>query len=528
MSSRTGQPGSGTPSSVGASGGSISTVSYHVPSPSGSVWLGLGAAQLAALAATLLVTVGLMLTGSPLPVTLVVAGAGAALGTWPVAGRTCLQWIPLLAVHTAARITGALHWRLPLGELHHPTAMSAGPATWNSSQPDPHGGGATRRLTLGIGEAPLLLGTGLGGVAALADTRGRTVTVMLATTPTGRFGLLDPAGQDASLQLWGNALATLLHLPDLTHVQWVTHTGPDLHLPTIEPVDPLQQDQAALLTRARAHARRHTTTLSVTSSVTATATGIAPGTVAGSVLHGDRRPRRRSAAEPAVALAQPRAQEVAAALLGADILSYPLNPDDLTATLRHLLDPTHPQVAGEPVEDEGPLTLSARSAWTHCATDDVVHRVFAVSGWPRTGLRADWLAGLLHQPLTEGTSRTLTVQARPVGQAQAARRARAGTARARLDAADRQRLGFASNAAAALDESDAEQIEAELVAGYRMADVTALLTVHAPTLALLDAASSQLRTTALTHRLELRPLHGQHQQALVATLPLGARHGGRA
>jgi hypothetical protein len=516
MTSRTSQPGSAGVSTTGSS----STVTYQVPSPAGTVWLGLGAAQVAALAITLLITVGLMLTGAPLPVTLLVACAGAALSAWPLAGRTGLQWIPLLTVHTIARVVRALSWQLPINDLCITTAMSADPATSDFSEPDLLGGRVPRRLTLGLGEPPLLLDGALGGVAALVDPRRHTVTVVLATTPTGRFGLQDAPGQDASLQQWGSALGTLLHLADVAHVQWLIHTGPDLHLPDPYQTDLLRQDQAKLLQRARVQARRHTTLLSVTATVTGSGSR-------GSRLAG-RRTAAASRADTAMAVAQPLAQEVASALLAADILSYPLSAEELTGRLRHLLDPVHPEADGDADQGEGPLAMSARSTWTHCATDDVLHRSFAVTGWPRTSLGADWLAGLLHQPPASGTSRTLTVQARPIGQAQAARRARAGTAKARLDAADRHRLGFAQSAAAGLEESASEQTEAELVAGYRMADVTALLTLHAPTLALLESASGQLGTTALTHRLELRPLHGQHQHALAATLPLGASHGGRA
>lgn len=507
MSSRSGHPGS--------TQASRPTVAYQVASPAGTVWLGLGAAQLAALAITLAFTVGLMLTGAPLPVTLFVACSGAALSAWPVCGRTCLQWIPLMSLHTGARVIGALRWYLPAGDLRGTTTLSAGSAGSAVAEPDVMSR-LWRPMTLGLGESPLLLGSSAGGAAALIDPRRHTVTVVLATTPTGRFGLLDAAGQDASLQLWGSALGTLLHLPDVAHLQWLTHASPDRHLPATGSSDLLQQDQAELLGQARAQARRHTTLLSVTA------------TIAGSGSRSHRRAGHRTPDDAAAQSAQLLAQQVAAALLAADILSYPLPPEELATTLRHLLDPTLPQADTEPDRAAGTLAVSTRSTWTHCVTDDVLHRAFALTGWPRTSLRADWLAGLLHQPPAEETSRTLTVQARPVGQAQATRRARAGTAKARLDAADRQRLGFAPSVAAALDESGSEQTEAELVAGYRMADVTALLTLHAPTLALLDSASGQLRTTALTHRLELRPLHGQHQHALTATLPLGAPHGGRA
>lgn len=490
-------------------------ITYQLPSSAGTVWLGLGPVQLSGLAVTLLLTVGLMLTHAPAPLTVTVAVAGAAVSAWPLAGRTGAQWLPLLTTHAIGSLTSARHWHVHASDLS--AATPTPPANYEDAWGGlPAGRPPGRPVRLTAGHSTIQVRPGPGGMAAVQDTRRQTVTIVLATTPTGRFGLLDPGAQDATLQRWGSSLATLLHLPGVRHVQWLVHTGPDTHRPSPEQGDPLRQDQAVLLGAARAQARRHTHLLSLT-------------------LASPDPSRRGKGTRQLLDAGHLVAQEAAAALLAADILSYPVNQNELTGLLRHLLDPTHPDPAidvsaavcdaTEPMPE--PVALSGRETWTSCSTDDTLHRAFAVAGWPRTSLRADWLAPLLHQPTEAGTARTLTVQARPVGQAQAARRARAGAAKARLDAADRQRLGFTSGAATALDEADAEQTEAELVAGYRMADMTALLTVHAPTIGLLDVASGQLRTAALTHRLELRPLHGQHQHALAAALPLGIPMAGR-
>ncbi len=104
----------------------------------------------------------------------------------------------------------------------------------------------------------------------------------------------------------------------------------------------------------------------------------------------------------------------------------------------------------------------------------------------------------------------------------------ASAARARLDAADRQRLGFTPAAGNALDELDAQHTESELLAGYRMADLTALTVLHAPDLTLLDASARALTALTVGQRIDLRPLHGQHHHALAAALPLGTQPGGRS
>lgn len=216
-------------------------------------------------------------------------------------------------------------------------------------------------------------------------------------------------------------------------------------------------------------------------------------------------------------------------MLGSDLLARPLPAAELAGLLRLLLDPClpdHGTASGSEVAD--PVAhgvLSMRSDWNRCRTDDILHRCYAVAGWPRLQLTADWLAPLLHEPLPESTSRTLSVHARPVPPEQAARRARAAGAKARLDAADRGRLGFTPAAADSFAETDAAATEAELVAGYRMADLSAVVTVSAPDEDRLDGACRQLRALAAAQRLDLRPLHGQHSAALAATLPLGLHPG---
>src|SRR4051794_1941880 len=168
-----------------------------------------------------------------------------------------------------------------------------------------------------------------------------------------------------------------------------------------------------------------------------------------------------------------------------------------------------------------------RSGWDHPRTDDSWPRSYTVTGWPRLPLPADWLAPLLHNLPPAGTSRTLAFHTLPVAPVHAGRQARAAAAKAQLGATDRGRFGLHSGtprAASAVDEravQDAAELESELAAGFRLLRVRTVLTITAPTRALLEQATSGLRTAAATSRIDLRPLHGQHQHGLVATLPLG-------
>jgi hypothetical protein len=228
-------------------------------------------------------------------------------------------------------------------------------------------------------------------------------------------------------------------------------------------------------------------------------------------------------------------RDLASLLLTADLLARPLSTGEIGPLLRVLTDPSlgddcHGLDGGgvepDPVAHERWGVRCRRSSWDHVRTDDTWHRSYTVSGWPQLALAADWLAPLLQATPPTGTARTLAVHVTAVAPLHAVRQARAAAAKAHLDAADRSRLGMhptgqnGSHTEQRATE-DAEALEAELAAGYRLLQTRAVLTVSAPDPALLRQATTALRTTAATCRLDLRPLHGQHQHGLVATLPLG-------
>lgn len=468
-------------------------MTYTLPADTGSVWLGLDITAVTGLAVTLLATVALMLTGAALWQSLLVAATGASITTWPVGRRTLLRWIPVAAAHLSRHATRCDGWAAPADD-RSPTS--------------------TRRLRLPKECGTLWLrGVGDGGPALVEDRSSHTVTVVLDVGGTGRFGLLDPAAQDLDVARWGTCLAGLLSLPGLRELQWLTHTRPDTTQSgsADRPAggELLGADYEQLVAQVRGLALRHTHLLALT--LGARGSDGCPDTSA------DRLPDTVC----------DTVRAACSRLLAADVLAYPIAAPDLPALLRLLLDPGVPvDVDGAPASS-GPALLSRRNGWTSCRTDDTLHRAHAVTGWPRLALPADWLTPLLHHPPTVGTARTLTVHARPVRPEHAARRARAAGAKARLDALDRHRLGFTPSAGHDLDETDAAHTEAELLAGYPMSELSALVTVHAPSADSLDTAARDLTAWASSQRLDLRALHGQHQHALAATLPLGRIPGAR-
>jgi hypothetical protein len=491
---------------------------YRLPATNGGLWLGLRPGALLALGLTITVAVTSSMAGLPLPLALLVLSGGTLLAALPVAGRTPLAWTPVLLTHLHGGATGRTGWSRPLTEQPPPPSPAAGrsarpvvrlalPAEW----------GRTQLLALPIGESH----EESTSLAVLQHRDTHTITVVLDVIGTDRFALLDPAGQDNHLARWGSCLSALAADPDVVRLQWLTHARPDTHdhtiaMPTAAVADPrLWQDYAGLAVTAARAALTHQHLLAITLS--------AERGMGSSRPRPRPRPRRRAATLDKAsddALIE-HIRDLAATLLSADLLPHPLTPAELGSTLRRLTDPTVPDTS-EPAQDPRRWAISSRrSSWDSCRTDDSWHRSFAVTGWPRLALPADWLAPILHTAPPEGTSRTLAVHAVPVAPQHAVRRARAARAKAQLDATERTRLGFTPHPGDALAETDAAETEAELLAGYRLTQLSALVTVSAHDPQRLQAATTALGTLSASHRLDLRPLHGQHARGLVGCLPLG-------
>jgi len=534
---------------------------YSLPALDGTVWLGLRPASLAALGAAVATAVAAMLAGVPLPLATVLLVAGTASAVVPLAGRTALSWCPLLAWHLVSRLRRRRGWTHDLHELgdddrrRRPDtgpAAAADPSSRSTTGPGSGGSPATaggamprvplppecgrlhlRALSPDTGDRP--------PVGVLVDRGSSELTVVFEVTGTDRFALLEPAGQDTRLAGWGTCLSALAADHRVLRVQWLTHTRPDTrrHYDDVDdrsdqddqkgrdegeaqsptgapdasgvPTGDLGADYRQLVARAARAALRHEHLLTLT---------LAPA--GGGRVSSDGRPAGSRVAAPGQDHALVEVvRDLAAVLLTADLLPHPLSPAELGTAIRRLCDPTLTDPTQALADPRQWGVLSRQRRWDSCRTDDGVHRSYALTGWPRLALPADWLAPVLHAAPPDGTSRTFAVHAQPVAPAHAARRARAATAKARLDAADRSRLGFSPAAADTLAQTDAAALEAELVAGYRLTYLTALLTISAPDLPRLAVASQALQTLAVTHRLDLRPLHGQHPAGLVGCLPLG-------
>lgn len=519
---------------------------YQLPRPAGTVWLGLRLSSLLLLATALACAIVLVLAGAPAPVAVGLLLLAAVVTLVPVADRPALHWIgPATRHHLRRRhltwsapdadAAGRLRraplppecGRLQVTELHTPdrsqapaVALLLHNARRHSSRGHSSPGPRPRDASLPQ------YSQDLGTVSALP--RGAR-TVVLEVGASGGFGLLDPFSQDTTLAGWGGALDALAADSRVLRVQWLTHTrlvAPSR--PSLADADDLTRsltrdltgDYDDLVAAVTAQAWTHTHLLSVT-----------------------LRPDVRGDARLDVLGLIEQIRDVTALLLTADVLARPLDLAELGSVLRLLTEPDYAldlremslraQEASQDSSLDGGQASRPdqwgvrcnRADWTAVRTGDAWHRSYAIANWPSLPLPADWLTGLLGSTPPDGTSRTLSVHARPIAPVHAARQARAAAAKVQLDAADRSRFGLSGTPGSAtpLDDqraTDAAALETELAAGYRMLHTRAVITVSATSQVRLQQAASTLRATAATHRLDLRPLHGQHQHGLVATLPL--------
>ncbi|MCW2594129.1 MAG: hypothetical protein JWP39_17 [Jatrophihabitans sp.] len=543
---------------------------YVFPQPDGSVWLGLKLSTLVVLGTALASAIALVMSGGPLPLAALLLITVAVVSLLPIADRTLLDWLSPAARHLLLLINGgkavatARHgrqgpraWRLPMPPECGPLTVHALPTSR---------GGDSSHLPFDGGADGAEVDEGWGVVAAARHRRSRgstrrpgRQTVIFDVLSLDGVGLLDPAGQDTRLAAWGSCLDALAADARVQHLQWITHSRPDTrrHLTggphdvhSLEASPPgstprsaleLRRDYHEMVTAAAREAWEHRHLLAVTFSINPSLdeTGPArPGTPGSETGRSAGAHRRGADPRPDPLLLdgmRDGMRDVASLLLTADLLARPLTSGEIGPLLRLLTDPSlsddsrDPGVRGvepDPVAHERWGVRCRRSGWDHVRTDDTWHRSYTVSGWPQLPLAADWLAPLLHAIPPLGTARALAVHVTAVAPLHAVRQARAAAAKAHLDAADRSRLGMhpAGRDGSHTDQraaDDADALEAELAAGYRLLQTRAVLTISAPDPALLRQATTALRTTAATCRLDLRPLHGQHQYGLVATLPLG-------
>ena len=466
---------------------------------------GLTLGQLVVTALAVVCGTVLMITVA-VPVGFTVMAALTALGTLRVHGASVLEVIPQLGRYIGVR--------------------RGKDSTWYSTLPVV--GGDNSNAPTALADLALLdidatqVGSGAPGsrIAVSHDQRAGLVAASLRVW--GRqFGLLDRPTQDWMVTQWGSALQAFVTergaVRSVRWSEWAAPAGLDEHRQWLtsqladEPADQALESYRALLNTAALNAVRHDVLVTVTVDVKRS-NGRTPDA------------RLRDAVDTLlreVRLFRNRMQDAQL------VVSAPLSPAEWSRAMRLRLDPTcrlaldlRQQALGEIAggchpDNSGPLAAS--SHWKAWQTDGSWHRALYVAEWPRLDVPAAWLGDLI---LYATAVRTVCAVFEPIPRSRSQRSIQRDAAKIESDASHRTEKGFRVGAHHRRARQAVEEREEELVAGYREFSYAGLITVSAPDLDALDRYTAEVTQIAASIGIELRALHGRHDAAVTATLPV--------
>ncbi|HEX3793858.1 MAG TPA: SCO6880 family protein [Acidimicrobiales bacterium] len=388
----------------------------------------------------------------------------AALATWPIAGRTGEQWAPVI-----------VRW----GVRH------------TSSRPG--------RSKDSLGGLRLLQGEWR-EMGMVHDVRGRTLTAALSLRGQS-FALLGPDEQDRRVAGWSAALAAVAREGSpVRRLQWLAASFPDeghgvrSYLARQTSVDAASASVASyesLLSEMDADACTHDVVLAVQVRLT-------------------------KSVEVAAEALRREVSSLSRLLTDADVVvERIMTADDVAAQLLRTYEPHGGPTPGQwSMSDPWPMAMAEE--WGSVRVDAMVHATFWVAEWPRTEVRADFLA-----PLLLGASRaTLSITMEPLGPEQAVRKVEASRTADLADAELRRRSGFMSTARHARQSEVLARRESELADGHASFRYAGFVTVSAPSEAELVTACDAVEHAAGQCRLLLRRLYGDQASAYTCTLPL--------
>ncbi len=454
------------------------------------------------LAATLLLTAGFV---PGLAVGSVVCGFGLS----SVDGKPLIEWAGHTTSWARFKRTGSCEW------------FSVVPLL----------GGDTDRAAPGpLGDHDLLVvDAGVFGVGApgqkIAVSRDRRANTLAATIRvTGRqFSLLEPGEQDWLIAQWGTALQAFI--ADRTAVgsirwsEWAAPAGLTEHRRWIEqhrttnPLASIRESYETLLAEGAASASRHEVLVTVT-------------------VHTKKvsvpKRRHRDQDKAAIELLLGEMQMFSRRLTGAALqVSVPLSPSAWARVMRLRLDPgsragldVRRQSLGEEAGGVNPATatpLSASNRWESWQTDGAWHRALYVADWPRLDVPASWMSELM---LWSGSVRTISAFFEPVPRSRSFTQITRAAGKIQSDEDSRRGHGWRVGAHHRRAKQAVDEREEELVAGYGEFNYAGVAVVSAESETALETAADEIIQVAAGIGIDLRPLHGRHDQAVCATLPI--------
>jgi hypothetical protein len=491
------------------------------------VMFGLDGSQVGVLIVGLFGATFMLIGGASLQWPLLWVVLSVGLATAPTGGIPAVQQIPVLVRFVKSRPPKRRSWVAPVPLLEVISPSSPSPGTT---------GAPNKRSRVALPKAmekqellavdPSGLGF-LGRTAPVAVVWDRVCGTLAATirvTGSG-FALAEAGEQDRMLAGWGEALASFVRegtpvvqvrwsewaapAPAAQHRNWIAeHLSPNPDAGAIAAYEQLVSASGPLGTR-------HEVLLTVVVS-----------------MQSVRQPKQRrisTRVETAVeaCLMHTRLFADRLEMLGL-IVSGPLTPGELGESIRARLDPSCIPVMDRLSRTIGERTgvvspsnlgpLSARNEWTWFQADTAYHRAYVVAEWPRTPVPASWMRPVLTSASDE--PRTFTTFLEPIPAKVSRRAIDRSLAKIDSDSEQKQKAGFRIGAAQRRQRNAIEDREEELVSGHPEFGFSGIVIVTGKTLESLERNGEQVQQAAAQAGIELRELHGRHDQAVTASLPM--------
>lgn len=445
------------------------------------------------------------------PLALVLAGCAYVR----VAGRTFDEWMITVISFN-------------LLKLRHKTVFLSGAFA-------PERGVEPARLDLPGVLAPLRILAAQDGVgrdiAVLHHPHARTYTAVAAVDQAG-LGLLDQDRAEATVQAWGEVLASLCtEEQPIARVQFVSRTVPETggalrswHTAHLDPAAPLASVMAneALLAATPATCRRQTwLAISLDARRTAISIRAAGGGDAGAcrVLEQQIRALRPQLAGAGIAVTH---------WLGSPELSEAIrtgfDPDAAALLDQRRADAEEWIARGEAPAVQAGLDVSvagptaAENSWSSYRHDGAVSVTYAIHAWPMSPVYATALASLLADA-THRRSFSFVIE--PLGPRAAQKAVMVERTKREVGIRLRARTGQAVSASeqVALDRAAAQ--DAEHAHGSGLCRFTGYLTVTVDEADELSDACAQAEAGAALVGIELRRMYGAQDTGFAMTLPVG-------
>jgi hypothetical protein len=406
--------------------------------------------------------------------------AGVALATWPLAGRTAQQWLPVAARFSAGGLLRT-----------HRVVSSAVASNTRPRSPRPF-----EDLEI------VPLDTAHGQVGVVIDRARRSMSAMLRLGGSP-FALLDDGARQQIADAWSGVLSAIAQQPGfLYRLSWIERTLPDHALAlgeaaaevfaasVNETLRDARRSYLSLLERESPRSFRHESLLVVTVRGRPDARGELPSGLSETL--------------DAVAT---RCIEGGLGLEGV------IAPEGVRSIVARSFVPAATVPGGNHV-----FPLATEEEWSALCTDGTWHATYWVSEWPRSDVGNDFLLPFL---LESGFRRSVVVVMAPQAMTHAVRDAERARTEKTADFDLRRRHGFAQTARALREQDAVNRRASELAAGHGAFRFGGYVVVTAANRTDLESDCARTEQAAARAHLTLRRLYGAQREALLFGLPLG-------